>query len=129
MRLDHQVIYNIIEHNARVLDLGCGDGELLSLLEQGKNIKGQGVEVDDKAIYKCVEKGLTVFHGDIDSGLIGYPTQAFDYVVLNQTMQEAKKAELVLAEALRVGKKVIVGFPNFASLRARLSIFFGGVRR
>jgi len=126
MRLDHKVIYDIIEPESRVLDLGCGDGDLLAFLEQKKNIKGQGVEVDDKAVYKCIEKGLTVFHGDIDSGLIGYPDQLFDYVILNQTMQEAKKAELVLAEALRVGRRIVVGFSNFASLKARLSLFFFG---
>ena len=126
MRLDHKIIYNIIGINSRVLDLGCGDGVLLALLESGKKVKGQGVELDDKEIFKCVEKGLTVFHGDIDSGLVGYPDQSFDYVILNQTMQEAKKAELVIAEALRVGKKVIVGFSNFASLRARIRIFFLG---
>lgn len=126
MRLDHKVIFEVIEKNSRVLDLGCGDGDLLSLLEKGKQVKGQGVEVDNKAIYKCIEKGLTVFHGDIDSGLVGYPDKSFDYVILNQTMQEAKKAELVLQEALRVGKKVIVGFPNFASLKARITIFFFG---
>jgi len=126
LRLDEKIIYNIIEPNSKVLDLGCGDGELLYLLTDGKKVKAQGIELSEEAIYKCVEKGLSVFHTDIDSGLSEYPNAAFDYVILNQSMQEVKKIEYVLEEALRVGKKVIVGFPNFAYIRARLQLFFGG---
>ena len=126
IRLDEKVIYSLIEPGAKVLDLGCGDGELLSFLAEGKKVKAQGIELDDNAIYKCVEKGLSVFHSDIDTGLPEYPDKSFDYVILNQTMQEVKKIEYVLKEALRVGKKVIVGFPNFAYLKARLMLFFGG---
>ncbi|MDD5155123.1 MAG: methionine biosynthesis protein MetW [Candidatus Omnitrophica bacterium] len=124
--LDYRVIYRIIEPGSRVLDLGCGAGELLSLLAAQKNVKAQGIELDESAIYKCVEKGLSVFHGDIDSGLSEYPDKSFDYVVLNQTMQQAKKAGFVIEEALRVGKKVIVGFPNFVYIKARLMFFFRG---
>jgi len=124
--LDHQVIYQIIEPGCRVLDLGCGSGDLLYLLAKEKDAKVQGIEIDDSAIYKCVEKGLSVFHGDIDSGLSDYPDQSFDYVVLNQSMQQVKKVDFVLDEALRVGRKVIVGFPNFTSIRARLMFFFRG---
>jgi len=127
IRLDEKIIYNIIEPNSKVLDLGCGDGELLYLLAEGKNIKAQGIELNDEAVYKCVEKGLSVFHSDIDSGLPEYPDKAFDYVILNQSMQEVKKIEYVLQEALRVGKKVVIGFPNFAYIKARFMLFFKGV--
>ena len=126
INLDHRVIYQIVEPGSRVLDLGCGDGELMFLLAKEKNAKVQGIEIDDEAIYKCVAKGLSVFHGDIDSGLKEYPDGSFDYVILNQAMQQAKKADFVIQEALRVGKKVIVGFPNFANINARASLFFRG---
>ncbi len=126
INLDHRIIYQIISPGDRVLDLGCGGGELMFLLAKEKNAKVQGIEIDDEAVYKCVAKGLSVFHGDIDSGLKEYPDNSFDYVVLNQAMQQAKKADLCIQEALRVGKKTIIGFPNFASLNARISLFFRG---
>ncbi len=125
-RLDHRIIYGIVEPGSRVLDLGCGTGELLSLLAKEKGAKVQGIELSEQAIYKCVEKGLSVFHGDIDSGLSEYPDKSFDYVILNQSMQEVKKVDFVIEEALRVGKEVIVGFPNFAYWRARLRLFLKG---
>jgi methionine biosynthesis protein MetW len=126
VRLDHKTIYQIIEPGSRVLDLGCGDGELMYLLARDKGAKVQGIEIDDEAIYKCVAKGLSVFHGDIDSGLKEYPDKSFDYVILNQSMQQVKKADFVIQEGLRVGKKLIVGFPNFGHLNARSSLFFKG---
>ncbi|MDD5738218.1 MAG: methionine biosynthesis protein MetW [Candidatus Omnitrophica bacterium] len=125
-RPDHEVIYGIVEPGSRVLDLGCGEGDLLYLLTKGKGVKAQGVELSEAAIYKCVEKGLSVFHGDIDSGLNDYPDRSFDYVILNQSMQEVKKVDFVIDEALRVGGRVIVGFPNFAYWRARLRLFLKG---
>jgi len=126
LRPDEKVIYSIIEPGSKVLDLGCGNAELLYLLTEGKKVKAQGIEISEEAIYKCVEKGLSVFHSDIDSGLSEYPDAVFDYVILNQSMQEVKKIEYVLQEALRVGKKIIIGFPNFAYINARLRLFFGG---
>ncbi len=125
-RLDHKVIYGIIEPGSRVLDLGCGEGDLLYLLSKGKGIKAQGIELSEEAIYKCVEKGLSVFHGDIDSGLTEYPDKSFDYVILNQSMQEVRKVDFVIDEALRAGRNVIVGFPNFAYWRARLRLVVKG---
>lgn len=125
-RPDYKIIYDIVKEGSRVLDLGCGEGELLSLLSKGKYVKAQGVELNESAIYKCVEKGLSVFHGDIDSGLADYPDKSFDYVILNQSMQEVKKVDFVIEEALRVGSRVIVGFPNFAYWRARLRLFLKG---
>jgi methionine biosynthesis protein MetW len=109
-----------------VLDLGCGSGDLLALLKDRKKVKGQGIERSEDAIFKCVEKGLSVFHLDFDSGLSSYPDNSFDYVILNQSLQEALHVEYVLKEALRVGQRVIVGFPNFGNFRARFQLFFRG---
>ena len=109
-----------------MLDLGCGTGELLALLVQNKQVRAQGIEIDEQAIYACVARGLSVFHGDIDTGLADYADRSFDYVLLNQSLQQVKKIETVLIDALRVGRKVIIGFPNFAHVTARFQIFFRG---
>lgn len=116
----------MIAPQSRVLDLGCGDGSLLALLEEKKQSRGQGVELSEACIYQCVEKGVSVFHSDIENGLQGYPDQSFDYVILNQSLQEVKNIGLVLNESLRVGNKAIVGIPNFAYADARLRLLFGG---
>ena len=121
-RLDYRFICGIIEPGSRVLDLGCGQGDLMSLLCAGKDAKVQGIELDEEAIYRCVENGLSVFHGDIDSGLSEYPDKSFDYVLLNQSLQQVKRVDFIIEEALRVGKRVVVGFPNFAHWRARLRL-------
>lgn len=126
IRLDHRIILGLVESRSTVLDLGCGTGELLYILIKEKNVRGQGIEIDEKAIYKCVGKGLTVSHGDIDSGLAEYKDKSFDYVILNQSFQQIKHVDAVLKDALRVGKKVIVGFPNFAHYKSRFQIFFKG---
>jgi len=126
MKPDHQIIIDIVHEGAHVLDLGCGNGELLSLLRQHKNALVQGIELDEEQMHTCVENGLTVLQGDIESGLVDYPDQSFDYVILNQIMQEIKKADYVIQESLRLGHKVIVGFPNFAHLSARLTLFLSG---
>ena len=126
MKPDHQIIARIVTEGAHVLDLGCGDGELLTVLTREKNALVQGIELNDEEMHKCVERGLTVLQGDIESGLVDYPDQSFDYVILNQIMQEIKKADFVIQESLRVGKRVIVGFPNFAHVKARLTLFLHG---
>jgi len=126
IRLDHRIILDLVEQRSSVLDLGCGSGELLYILVKEKKARVQGIEIDEQAIYKCVAKGLNVFHGDIDSGLAEYQDKSFDYVILNQSLQQVRRLDAVLNDALRVGKKVIVGFPNFAYYKARIQLFFRG---
>ncbi|MBD3379296.1 MAG: methionine biosynthesis protein MetW [Candidatus Omnitrophica bacterium] len=126
LRIDHKVIGEMVSEGATVLDLGCGDGDLLEYLVSNKKVRGSGVEISEEAIYNCVEKGLSVSQGDIDSGLKEYPDGLFDFVIFNQTMQQVQDPLEAIKEALRVGAKVIIGFPNFCHINARFQIFFGG---
>lgn len=125
-KIEHQVIMDWIDQGASVLDLGCGDGELLARLIEERQVHAQGIEISERAIHQCVAKGLSVFQEDIDTGLSDYSDKSFDYVILNQTFQQVKKPDFVLREALRVGKKTIVGFPNFLYIYARFQMFFRG---
>ena len=125
-RLDHRIIFDLIEPGSKVLDLGCGNGDLMYILTREKNVRAQGIEVDDTAVYECVKKGLSVFHSDIETGLTEYPDRSFDYVILNQSMQEVKKVDFVIEESLRVAGKIVVGFPNFAYIKSRVMLFFQG---
>ena len=124
--IEHKVISNWITNGASVLDLGCGDGELLNLLIRNKQVHAQGVELSEQAIQNCVAAGLSVFQQDIDTGLTEYADKSVDYVILNQTLQQVRKPDFAIKEALRVGKKVIVGFPNFCYITDRFQIFFRG---
>ena len=126
IRFDHKIILEWIEPNSKVLDLGCGDGTLLSLLIRHKTCHGTGIEIDEKATYECMARGLTVSHGDIDTGLADYSSKRFDYVILNGSLQQVLHPQKVILESLRVGKKVIVGIPNFCHYKARFQIFFQG---
>ncbi len=125
-RPDHKIIIELIEPQSRVLDLGCGDGELLYRLKTQKDCRVTGIEIDEQAIFKCIERGVTISQGDIDSGLEDYSDKRFDYVILNESLQEVRNPERVILEACRVGKKVIVGIPNFCNISARFQVFFLG---
>ncbi len=126
LKLEYRVIQDLIPGGSSVLDLGCGAGELLELLVKEKGVEGRGIEINEQSIYACVSRGLSVSHQDIDDGLSDYGDKSFDYVILDQSLQQVKKLEAVLDETLRVGKQVIVGFPNFAYYKARWQIFFNG---
>lgn len=125
-KIQHKIISDWIKNESTILDLGCGDGELLTQLITEKAVRAQGIEISDKAVQSCIAAGLSVFQEDIDSGLSDFVDKNFDYVVLNQTFQQVKKPDFVLHEALRVGKNVIVGFPNFCFIWDRFQIFFKG---
>ncbi|MGE4385420.1 MAG: methionine biosynthesis protein MetW [Endomicrobiaceae bacterium] len=125
--LSHLKIADIVDENSTVLDLGCGNGDLMDYLEKNKNVNSQGVEISEDAIYKCVEKGLCVLHSDIDGALEDYPSESFDFVILSQSLQQVRRIDNVLEESLRIGKKVIIAFPNFAHVSLRIMLFFKGI--
>ena len=126
LHLNYALIKDIVEENSRVLDLGCGNGYLLKLLKDKKNIKGNGIEISQNEVIQCLEKGLSVIQGNIDEGLKQFQDKSYDYVILNQTLQSVNNPEYVMEEMLRVGKKCIVSFPNFAYWRVRFYLFFMG---
>jgi methionine biosynthesis protein MetW len=125
-RRDYAIIGDIVTPGARVLDLGCGDGELLEWLAANKDVKARGVEKSSARVQRAIARGVSVFQGDIDGGLADYPDQTFDYVVLSQTLQETVYPRQVLREMLRVGRRAIVAFPNFGHWRMRLSMLTSG---
>jgi methionine biosynthesis protein MetW len=125
-RLDHDIIFGLVEPGSRVLDLGCADGDLLFRLARDKGALVRGIECDEQAVHACVRKGLSVLHGNIEGGLTEYPDGSFDYVILNQSMQEVRKVDCVIQQARRIGKRVVVGFPNFAHIQSRMMMFFKG---
>ncbi len=125
-REDYQIIGETIEDGSRVLDLGCGEGELMAWLEQAKGCAARGVEISPQKVRKALSRGLSIYQGDIDRGLADYPDGAFDYVILSQTLQETHHPREVLLEMLRVGRRAIVAFPNFGHWSARLSLLLTG---
>lgn len=122
----NSIIGEWIEPSARVLDLGCGDGELLAWLKTSKKIEARGVELNRESVQKAVSRGVTVYQGDIEESLEGYPDKAFDYVILSQTLQEVRRPLDVLAQMMRAGRWAIVAFPNFGHWRVRLAHLVSG---
>lgn len=124
-RVAYDLILDLIPAGSRVLDLGCGDGLLLKLLQEKKKVKGFGVEISPGGVSQCVEKGLYCYQGDIDEGLSDYKDNSFDYVIVNQTLQSTKKPDVVIRESLRIALNAVFSFPNFAyySLRLYLSLY------
>lgn len=121
-RIDLLLVANMVETGARVLDVGCGDGELLRLLADTRGVDARGMEISQKGVNDCVAKGLSVVQGDADIDLADYPTNGFDYVILSQTLQATRNPKLVLEQMLRIGKRAIVSFPNFGHWRIRWQI-------
>ncbi|HUB81152.1 MAG TPA: methionine biosynthesis protein MetW [Bryobacteraceae bacterium] len=125
-RSDYAIIGEIIEPNSKVLDLGCGEGELLEWLAQNKGVDARGVEISGAKVQRAIARGVSVFQSDLDGGLADYPDQAFHYVILSQTLQEMRRPLQVLREMLRVGRRGIVAFPNFGHWRVRYSMVTSG---
>jgi methionine biosynthesis protein MetW len=126
IRLDLEIISGLIQPESRILDLGCGEGDLLFRLMLEKKCSGQGIEIEDRNICICVEKGVPVIHADLNDGLKDYPDQSFDIVILSRTLQVVKRPDFILKEMLRVGRSGIVSFPNFGVLSVRSQLFFRG---
>ena len=126
-QISQNLISSLIEENCKVLDVGCGDGSLLIFLENKKNINGRGLEISHEGVKTCLSKGLSVLQGNADTDLVNFPKNSFDYVILSRTLQATHKPKEVLKEMLRIGKKCIVSFPNFAHWKCRLDLLLEGV--
>jgi methionine biosynthesis protein MetW len=126
MRYDHSLISRFVKPESKVIDLGCGDGELLFLLKKEKKVTAKGIDIKEEKIEKCLEKGLSVVQLDIEKGLKDYKNNTFEYVILNDTLQTVNHPIDVLNESVRIGKKVIITFPNFAHFSIRFSLLITG---
>ena len=119
-RTDLELITSLVDEGIRILDVGCGNGELLQSLKDKKNVKGQGLELKQERVNQCVSKGLSAIQGNADSDLSLYPNQSFDCVILSQTIQATNNPKNILIELVRIGKKAIVSIPNFGFWKVRL---------
>jgi methionine biosynthesis protein MetW len=125
-RVDLVVVANMVRRGARVLDVGSGDGELLRLLAETRGVDGRGIEISREGVNRCVAKGLAVIQGDADIDLADYPDDAFDYVILSQTLQATRRPRWVLEQMLRIGRNAIVSFPNFGHWKIRFELLLLG---
>ncbi|MCW5696217.1 MAG: methionine biosynthesis protein MetW [Bauldia sp.] len=125
-RVDLAVVAELIPPGSKVLDVGCGNGDLLVLLEAKGGVVGRGLEISQKGVNECVARGLSVIQGDADRDLVHYPDDAFDTVILSQTLQATYRPRAVLEELLRIGRRVVVSFPNFGYWRVRASLGLRG---
>ena len=126
MKKEFKVIADLLPSNTRVLDVGCGDGSLMNLLKEEKNIEVRGLELSQDNVQQCIHKGLPVIQGNAETELHQFPDQSFDYVILSQTLQAFYKPEEVLKNLLRIGKSVIVSIPNFGYWKVRVKLLFFG---
>lgn len=126
LRSDLAIIAREVRANARILDVGCGDGLLMAALRDTKDADARGMELDARDVATAVARGLSVVQGDADTDLADYPDGSFDYAILSQTLQTTKRPDLVLDHLVRIGRQAFVSFPNFAQWRMRLAHMFGG---
>lgn len=126
MRYDLQIIASWIEPGSRVLDLGCGAGDLLKFLITHKQVTGSGIEHDEDKVAECIAKGLSVLQGDINDEVLDYPDNTFDYVILSQTLQQVYEPDTLIRSMMRIGKRGIVSFPNFSHWGIRLQLLLSG---
>ena len=126
IRVDQELIADMIAPGSRVLDVGCGDGVLLDLLVGARHVDGRGIELSQEGVNVCVSHGLAVVQGDAETDLHNYPDNAFDYVILSQTLPAIFDVKGVLSEMLRIGQRAVVSFPNFGYWRVRTSLFLHG---
>ena len=124
--IGYDLVLKEIPEKSKVLDLGCGDGVLLEMLQERKKVKGYGVEISEEGVSLCLEKGLYCYQAEIDEGLTDDIKNSFDYVILNQTIQNTKRPDYVIKEVLRIGKKIIISFPNFGYIQTRLHLLIKG---
>ncbi len=125
-RSDFAVIGRLVTPGSRVLDLGCGEGELLEWLARQKKVSARGVEISPAQVRRAIARGVSAFQGDLNEGLADFPDRTFDYVILSQTLQETREPLRVVREMLRVGNRAIVSFPNFGHWRVRANMLFSG---
>ena len=126
LRPDLAIIAEHVASGSRILDVGCGDGALMAALRDGKGVDARGLEIDAANVAAAVSRGLSVIQGDADRDLAEYPDGSFDYAILSQTLQTARRPDVVLDHLLRIGRQAFVSFPNFAHWRVRLSLLLGG---